>query len=91
MNKLAKSKWILMDKNLDGASKFHLFQALFRSRVSYAMNILAYFDRDTAKWFKSYWYQSIKTLLNIGDNIKMERLFSFTLGESFESFLEKEQ
>jgi hypothetical protein len=56
MKKLGKSKWILIDKNLDGASKFHLFQAMFKSRVSYAINILAYFDKNTARWYKSYWY-----------------------------------
>jgi hypothetical protein len=50
MKKLKKAKWILRDRSLGGAARYHIFQALFKSRMTYAINILAFFDKKTYKW-----------------------------------------
>lgn len=37
---LGKISWILSNKKLDGLTRWHTFQALFRSKVSYAANLI---------------------------------------------------
>jgi hypothetical protein len=82
--KLQKVKWILEKQNqqLDGFSKYHLFQALFRSRVSYSMNLLTIKEKKCLSWFEGFWYRALKILVGISlkENVNKERLFEICLG-----------
>ena len=65
--------------------------AIFRSKVSYAANILSIFDKKTLIWLKSFHYKAFKTLLGFKDNISTDDLLKLTIGKSFEEYMKIEQ
>lgn len=75
---------------MDGLAKYHLFQALFRSRVAYAVNLLSPISTKIRTWFEGYYYRAIKSLLGVKENAKTEKLLSTCLGMSFEDYIMKE-
>ena len=83
--------WILNSKKLDGATAFHIFMALFRSKISYASNLISIFDKHSLTWYGSFLYRAIKRLLNIKDKVSKEELLRITLGKSFEEYMLIEQ
>ena len=78
--KLRRTHWLLKSNYLDGASKYHLFQSLFRSRFSYAQNILVEMDSKMKESIKKVWYRHLKVLLNIKEQVNREKLFQLCLG-----------
>lgn len=81
---LNRIKWIIEQENrqLDGAPKYHLFQGLFRSKVSYAINLMTSMDKQSLKWLEGYWYRSLKLLTGFKyhEKINKDRLFQICLG-----------
>ena len=47
---LKKQSWILNDCQMEGSSRYHIFQALFRSKVFYAINIATMYCNKTKNW-----------------------------------------
>jgi Ser-tRNA(Ala) deacylase AlaX len=45
-----KVEWILRDQKLSGHTRYHIFTSLFKSKVSYATNIIAIMDEKTTIW-----------------------------------------
>jgi hypothetical protein len=90
-DKLKQFSWILNSQQLDGATAFHIFMALFRSKINYAMNIITIFDRNSRQWYESYLYASIKELLGIKENVSKSLLIEVCLGKSFEEYIQQEQ
>lgn len=76
--------WVLGDTRLDGASRWHIFQSMFRSKVSYAANLITALDNESMKWMSSFWYRSLKALLSIKDKVDSNKLLEVCLGAKFE-------
>jgi hypothetical protein len=49
--KLENLEWILQDPAIDGKARYHVWQSLYKSKLSYATNLLTMFDSKTRKWF----------------------------------------
>lgn len=62
---LRRQEWIFSSNKIDSRGKWHLFQALFRCRVSYAINLITLLDEKTTNWLRIYWYRALKALLGI--------------------------
>ena len=83
--------WVLQSNKVDGAAAFHIWLTLFRSKVTYATNLISIFSKNTRKWYKGYMYRSIKALLGIKEKPAKELLFELCLGTTFEAYLKVEQ
>ena len=57
---LQKLNWLIYSDAFDGDSIFHLFMALFRSTISYAILLISAWDRNTLEWYRRYHYQAFK-------------------------------
>lgn len=44
---LKKIDWVLKNSKLDGATRWHIFQAIFRSKVSYGANIITSINKPS--------------------------------------------
>lgn len=89
--KLQRMKWILMDKKLNGQSRNHIFQALFKSITQYMQNLLSVFSQEERTWMKKFMYRSVKELTGVKGNPKMETLLRTALGQCYEDYLKSEQ
>lgn len=56
---------ILGDLKLDSKARWHIYQSLFRSRVSNGMNLITAIDSEAHSWLKGFTYRSLKLLLGI--------------------------
>ena len=88
---LKKLDWILNSGRFDADAVFHLFMALFRSKVSYAILLLSAWDTNTFEWYRRYHYQAFKKILGITDLVNSDRLLELCLGKDFESYIKQEQ
>ena len=53
---------------LDQDARYHVWQALFKSRTWYSVILTTRISPAMATWTKGYLYRSIKTLINITGN-----------------------
>lgn len=58
--KLEKQSWILSAGNHDPASRHHIWQALFKSKVWYQTVLISAINKDIEKWALGYLYRSLK-------------------------------
>jgi hypothetical protein len=72
---------------LSGHTRYHIFTSLFKSKVSYASNIIAIMDNKTTLWQRDNLYRQCKTLLGIKQMIKREVILELCLGKKWEEFL----
>lgn len=80
----------MQDYRINGLTRYHLFQALFRSRVAYPINLMAPISKKVKDWYKGFYYRALKALLRIKENANTEKLLRICLGKSFEEFLLEE-
>lgn len=88
--KFEKISWVLNNRKLDGPARWQIFKSLFRSKVSYAANPITAIDKESWSWLKSFYYRSLKLILDIIDNANKDRLIELCLGSSFRDFQHKE-
>lgn len=72
---------------MPGLARFHIFQALFRSRVCYAINLLAPTCPRITSWYKGFYYRALKKLLRIKDLVNKDKILELCLGKKFEEFM----
>ena len=65
---------------MNGASKLHIWQTLFKSKIWYQVVLIAKESKKAKKWLTSYIYKSMKTLMNVKGNVNMENTLSLCLG-----------
>jgi hypothetical protein len=90
-NKLKTMSWILSSKKFDGSASYHLWQAIFKSTINYATNVITIYDKKTKRWFESYLYESIKQLLGIKDKVSQKLLHEICLGMPFDDYMANQQ
>ena len=88
--KLKQFSWILFSTNFDRAAAYHLFMAIYESKVSYSSNLITIWDKKTLKWHESFLYRGFKSLLSLTSNVKKEKLMKLALGKTFSEFQETE-
>ena len=88
---LQKLNWLIYSDAFDGDSIFHLFMALFRSTISYAILLISAWDENTLEWYRRYHYQAFKQILGIKGLVNMDKLLSLCLGKDFDSYIKIEQ
>ena len=76
------SRWILSSHQLSGASTYHVWMALFRSRFWYQAGLLAHISSAVSNMLLSFLYQGVKTLLRIRGKPSKLKLFDICFGRS---------
>jgi hypothetical protein len=85
--KQKKVDWILRDQKLSGHTRYHIFTSLFKSKTSYASNLIAIMDNKAVLWQRDSLYRSCKSLLGIKQMVKKETILELCLGKNWEDFL----
>jgi hypothetical protein len=86
-----KVDWILRDYKLSGHTRYQIFTSLFKSKVSYATNLIAIMDPKTVLWQRDNLYRQCKALLGIKQMVKRETVLDLCLGKGWEDFLHTER
>ena len=60
---------------LNPEARYHIWQALFKSRVWYSIVLSTRISEKMKKWSKSYLYQSIKMLRGITGNPNTDTMY----------------
>ena len=69
MNRLSYTK-------LDKAAKYHVWQALFKSRVWYSIILTTRLNAQMKKWTQSFLYRSLKQITGLKGNPNTEKLYN---------------
>ena len=72
---------------LDQRARYHIWQALFKSRTWYSVVLTTRISTQMQKWARSYLYRSIKNLMGIQGNPSTDRVYRSTFLESKEDTL----
>lgn len=64
---------------------------MFKSKVSYAINLLTLFDSKLKDWYEGLIYRSCKVLLKIKEKVSKTALLRICLGKTFDEYIEHEQ
>jgi hypothetical protein len=64
-----------------------VWQCLFKSKVSYAAEILCFESKEYLDWLKSFSYKAFKSLLGIKNTIGRDRLLEVATGHKWECWL----
>lgn len=83
---LDKIAYLLKSPSIDGAAKYHVFEALFKSRVLYGLNVIALYDKKVWQWLKRFMYHASRKLLGITNYSNKEKTLNLVLGEDFNDF-----
>lgn len=63
---------------IDQATKYHIWQALLKSRVWYSIVLASRLSPKIKTWTTSYLYQSVKQLMGVKGNPKAEKIYHST-------------
>lgn len=64
--------WAFGHPKLDSKARWHIYQSLYRSKVSYGMNLISVMDQTSREWLKGFTYRALKALLGWKQNINKE-------------------
>ena len=67
---------------LDQPSRYHVWQALFKSRTWYSIVLTSRLADKLQSWAKGYLYRSIKALMGVTGNPSTDRVYQTTFLES---------
>ena len=67
---------------LDQPSRYHVWQALFKSRTWYSIVLTSRLADKLQSWAKGYLYRSIKALMGVTGNPSTDRVYQSTFLES---------
>ena len=89
LKELEKKNWIIQSKRLSDTSRIEAWNCLFKSKISYASEVLCYKSKALVKWLKSFHYNSLRKLLCIRSSVDQEKLFKRSYGSSWECWYDQ--
>ena len=84
---LKKKQWIFMSAKLNDQARYEVWQSLFRSKASYAAEILCYESKPFNKWLKSYNYDGLRQLAKFKGKPNKEVLLKNAVGHNWDCWL----
>ena len=84
---LRKKEWIFRSARISQQQKYEIWQSLFKSKVSYAAEILCFESRRFADWLKTYCYNAYRSLLGIRTKTNKEQLLKTAVGYDWDCWL----
>ena len=73
---------------LDPAARYHVWQALLKSRLWYSLVLTSRVSPRIRTWMQGYIYRSVKALMRIEGNPSTERVYRETFGQDKDQVIE---
>ena len=81
---MKKKQWIFRDIRLNDQARYEVMQSLFKSKASYAAEILCFESKNFHQWFKSYSYDIYRKLVGFHVKPKMDEILDEVTGHKWD-------
>jgi hypothetical protein len=82
-----KKQWIFSNPKLSDQARYEVWQSLFKSKASYAAELLCFESKKFNQWMKGLNYRGMKKLLKMNPHEGMDTVLEAAIGQKWECWL----
>jgi hypothetical protein len=88
--RLNHAQWLLSSSMLDGSTRYHTWQTLFKGRLWYSLVLMSKHSDRVKTWLKGFLYRAMKAYFGIATNTATEKTFTEVMGCDSETVWQRE-
>ena len=74
----------MKSNKLSDKAKLETWNSLFKSKLTYATEVLCYKTKNLTNWLRSFFYNSLRKIIGINSFVNQKDLFQKAYGSSWE-------